>query len=113
MPRASRARAAGDRRGAARDRIPRMKIAGIIGGIGPESTIEYYRWIIASFRERKRDGSYPCLVVNSIDLKPLVELMSANRLAEVEEYLLPELERLARAGADFAALAAKDRKSVV
>lgn len=26
-----------------------MKTVGIIGGIGPESTIEYYRLIISSF----------------------------------------------------------------
>lgn len=33
-----------------------MKTVGIIGGIGPESTIEYYRMIIASYREEIRDG---------------------------------------------------------
>ena len=83
-----------------------MKTVGIIGGIGPESTIEYYRLIIASYRERRGDGSYPSLLVNSIDLKRMVDLISANRLSEVEEYLVDELKRLANAGADFAALAA-------
>jgi len=83
-----------------------MKRAGIIGGIGPESTIEYYRLIIASYRERTRDGSYPSLVISSIDLKQMLDLIGANKLAEVEEYLVGELKRLARAGADFAALAA-------
>ncbi len=29
-----------------------MKTIGIIGGIGPESTVEYYRAIIAFYRER-------------------------------------------------------------
>jgi aspartate/glutamate racemase len=29
-----------------------------VGGIGPESTIEYYRLIIAGYRARGRDGSY-------------------------------------------------------
>jgi aspartate racemase len=43
-----------------------MKTAGIIGGIGPPSTIEYYRLIIASYREQKQDGSYPHLLINSI-----------------------------------------------
>ena len=33
-----------------------MKTLGIIGGIGPESTIEYYRAIIATYRERRQDG---------------------------------------------------------
>ena len=83
-----------------------MKTAGIIGGIGPESTIQYYRLIIASYRERKRDGSYPPLILNSIDLKRLLDLIGANQLAEVTEYLLEEVRRLARAGADLGALAA-------
>lgn len=83
-----------------------MKRVGIIGGIGPESTIEYYRLIIASYRERTRDGSYPPVVINSIDLKQMLDLIGANRLPEVEEYLVGELMRLARAGADLAALAA-------
>ncbi|HAF02210.1 MAG TPA: aspartate racemase, partial [Spartobacteria bacterium] len=46
-----------------------MKTLGIVGGVGPESTIEYYRTIIALYRARKMDGSYPPLIINSIDLK--------------------------------------------
>ena len=40
-----------------------MKTLGIIGGTGPESTVEYYRLIMASYRARKRDGSYPSLFI--------------------------------------------------
>lgn len=83
-----------------------MKTVGIIGGIGPESTIEYYRSIIAFYRRRTRDGGYPSVVINSIDVKRMLDLIGDNKLPEVEAYLLAELERLARAGADFAALAA-------
>lgn len=83
-----------------------MKTAGIIGGIGPESTIEYYRLIIASYRERRSIGDYPSIIINSIDLNKMLELIGANRLVEVTEYLLSELKRLARAGADFGVLAA-------
>jgi aspartate racemase len=83
-----------------------MKIAGLIGGIGPESTIEYYRQIIARYRERVHDGSYPHFVVDSIDLKKMVDLISAGRLPEVTEYLLSGLQSLERAGAHFAAVAA-------
>lgn len=83
-----------------------MKSAGIVGGIGPESTIEYYRLIIAAYRERVRDGSYPRLLINSIDLKVMIDLFEATRLPEVTEYLLTALAALARAGADFAVLAA-------
>ena len=82
------------------------KIAGIVGGIGPESTVEYYRLIIASYREQQSDGSFPSIIINSIDLKKMVALVTAGDLAGVTDYVLQALERLARAGADFAALAA-------
>lgn len=83
-----------------------MKTAGIIGGIGPESTIEYYRLIIAAYREQQPDGHYPHFIVNSIDLKKMVDLVTAGKLTDVTEYLLAELHKLERAGADFGVLAA-------
>ena len=82
-----------------------MKTVGIIGGIGPESTVEYYRLIIASYREQRQDGSYPSILINSIDLKKLLDLVGANELAKVTEYLAGEVQKLARAGADFGSLA--------
>jgi aspartate racemase len=82
-----------------------MKIPGVIGGVGPESTIEYYRQIIAAYRARTGDGSYPALVVNSINMQKMLGLIAANDLAGVTAYLLAELERLARAGADFGVFA--------
>lgn len=83
-----------------------MKTAGIIGGIGPESTLEYYRLIVAQYRQRTGDGSYPSLVINSIDLRKMLALVEADRLTDLTAYLVAELGRLARAGADFGVLAA-------
>jgi aspartate racemase len=82
-----------------------MKPVGIIGGIGPESTVEYYRLTIASYRERTRDGSYPPIMINSIDLKNVLDLIGANELAKLTEYLVGEVQKLARAGADVGLLA--------
>jgi aspartate racemase len=82
-----------------------MKTLGIIGGIAPESTIEYYRLIIASYRAHKQDGNYPPLIINSINLKKMLALIGANELAEVTQYLLGEVRKLAHAGADFGLLA--------
>ena len=45
-----------------------MKTLGMIGGVGPESTVEYYRAIVALYRGKVRDGSYPHGILNSIDL---------------------------------------------
>ena len=83
-----------------------MKTAGIVGGIGPESTIQYYQLVVKLYRERTGDGSYPSVLINSIDVTKMLGLIGESRLAEVTEYLLAEIERLARAGAHFGALAA-------
>ncbi len=83
-----------------------MKTAGLIGGIGPESTIEYYRSIIGSYREQKPDGGYPAILINSVNLTQLLEWMNVNELGRVTEYLIGEVEKLAKAGADFGAFAA-------
>lgn len=83
-----------------------MKTLGIIGGLGPESTIEYYRFLLAAYRERRPDGSSPSVIINSLDVQYGIALLDANRLAELEDYLVAGVDRLARAGCDFALMAA-------
>lgn len=83
-----------------------MKTLGIIGGVGPESTIVYYRSIVAAYRERTRDGSYPSILINSIDLTRMLGLIGANQLVEVADYLAGEVQKVAQAGVDFGLLAA-------
>ncbi len=78
---------------------------GIIGGIAPESTIAYYRQLLAAWRERHPDGSNPSIVINSIDLQKLLALVATERFDELTDWLLQELQRLAGAGADFALFA--------
>jgi aspartate racemase len=78
---------------------------GIVGGIGPESTAEYYRQLIAEYRRRKPDGSNPSLIINSIDLKRLLGLVGAGEYQTLVRWLTEEIERLARAGCDVALLA--------
>ena len=82
-----------------------MKTAGIIGGIGPESTIEYYRMIVSSFLEKEKTGNYPQIVINSINMKKMLDLIGKSELDGVVEYLSQEIGKLSRAGADFALLA--------
>jgi aspartate racemase len=82
-----------------------VRTLGIIGGIAPESTVEYYRGLVTAYRERVRDGSYPSIVIDSIDLQKMLALAGAGALAELTAYLLAELRRLADAGASVALLA--------
>jgi aspartate racemase len=82
-----------------------VRTLGIVGGIAPASTVDYYRSVITTWRERRGDDSYPSIVINSIDLARLVELVTGNRLGELTEWLVSEVKRLAGAGADFGLLA--------
>jgi aspartate racemase len=82
-----------------------MKTLGIIGGIAPGSTVDYYRLLITEYREHKQDGTYPSIVINSIDLTRLLELVDGNRLEELTDWLVREVERLARAGAEVGLMA--------
>ncbi len=82
-----------------------MKTMGIIGGIAPESTVEYYRTTIARYRAQTQDGSYPPIIINSIDMKKMLDLIGSGQLDNVTDYLLGEVKKLAQAGCDFGLLA--------
>lgn len=77
-----------------------MRTIGIVGGIAPESTIAYYRQLVARLRERLGDGSYPPIVINSIDMTHMLALIGDGRTAELVAYLTGEVWKLAAAGAE-------------
>lgn len=81
-------------------------IAGIVGGLGPESTIDYYRTLVSAWRERAPGRGYPRVVIDSLDFDVGVELVSTGRLDELTDYLAGSTRRLAAAGATFAVMAA-------
>jgi aspartate racemase len=82
-----------------------MKTLGLIGGTGPESTIDYYRLLTAQYRE-KAGGASPHVIINSVNLKQMIDWMAADELDKVTDYLVAAFEALQRAGVDFAALTA-------
>lgn len=74
-----------------------MKKIGIIGGLGPESTIYSYREITREYYRRHGDHAYPGIVIDSLSFQPFIDA----------GYELPgrvgeSLSRLSAAGADFA-----------
>lgn len=76
----------------------------MIGGLGPESTIDYYRRILEAW-EREEPGTAPSIIIDSLDVRRALRLVETDRPALVE-YLLASLRRLAGAGVDFAAMTA-------
>jgi aspartate racemase len=81
-----------------------MSSVGLVGGLGPESTIDYYRRILAAW-ERDAPGTSPSIVIDSLDVQRALRLVSSDRSALVE-YLLASIRRLASTGVDFVAMTA-------
>lgn len=52
-----------------------MKRIGLIGGLGPEATIDYYKRIIDGFKSVNNDFNYPDIIVYSVNLSKLMSLM--------------------------------------
>jgi aspartate racemase len=80
-----------------------MTTVGIVGGLGPESTIDYYRRILEAWQ--RSDPSAPSIVIDSLDVQRALHLVDRDWPA-LTEYLLASLRRLAGAGVDFAAMTA-------
>ena len=83
-----------------------MRSLGIIGGLGPDSTVDYYLSIIASYRQRVGDDSSPSLLIDSLDVRRGIRMLDENALGDLVDYLAASLDRLARAGADVGLMAA-------
>jgi aspartate racemase len=77
---------------------------GIVGGLGPESTIDYYRRILEAWK-RDQPGSSPSIVIDSLDVDRGLRLVEHDRPTLIE-YLSDSIRRLAAADADFVAMAA-------
>jgi aspartate racemase len=82
-----------------------MKRLGIIGGVGPESTVVYYRSIVTAGRERL-GGVAPPVLINSIDVQKVLKLAEEDPVPGLRDYLLSEIAVLARAGASIGLIAA-------
>jgi len=83
-----------------------MRIAGMIGGLGPESTIDYYRSIVARCRARDPEKRSPQIIINSLDVDKGIAMLDAGRLDDLANYIAAGFEQLVRAGVDFGFIAA-------
>ena len=87
------------------ERLEVERMLGIVGGTGPESTVDYYRSLIATWRRRRPDGSYPRVVINSIEAGRVFRNLAAADWAAVGRDLGPAVAALAAAGCHRALLA--------
>ncbi len=83
-----------------------VKTIGILGGLGPESTVDYYRLFIRRFQERDKSGNYPHILLNSINLTEMIGYVAEKQFDLLIDFLVKEIHKLELAGADIGILAA-------
>jgi aspartate/glutamate racemase len=81
------------------------RVLGIVGGTGPESTVDYYRTLIAAWRRRRPDGSYPRVIINSVEAGRLFANLASADFDAVVQQLGPAVAALEAAGCERALLA--------
>lgn len=82
-----------------------METIGILGGMAPESTVEYYRQIIQASHDEGWEKRYPPTLIHSLNFEAFYEPLSNGDEERVLTVLSRGIESLVRGGADFALLA--------
>jgi aspartate racemase len=81
------------------------KKIGILGGMSPESTAEYYQYITHTYTERFGDYGYPEIIVYSVSFQSYVDWPENDRWDLVAQGLGDAARKLETAGADFVIIA--------
>lgn len=76
---------------------------GIVGGIGPASTVDYYNGIIQKYLEVR--GTYPELVIDSVDMNRMCGYFDNKDYNNALSMLVSSIYNLKNAGAEYAAIA--------
>ena len=82
-----------------------MRKIGIVGGMAPESTMEYYRIMTTLCRQRGMGYRYPVIIIYSLNFQEFIGLVESGKLPEVINLLCEAIDSLSHAGADFALMA--------
>lgn len=80
-----------------------MRSVGIIGGLGPETTAEFYLDIVFSC-QKKNKTNRPPIIITSVPLPYAIEenaILDGKGFERISPFLVNEAKRLESAGADF------------
>lgn len=83
-----------------------MKKLGLVGGMGPESTIPYYHDIVYGVQSRVGTKFFPNLTIESVNVFEVLRLCGEQKYEELTDYLMKAVDNLVNSGADFVALSA-------
>lgn len=79
-----------------------MKKLGLIGGIGPESTIEYYRSIEYGVQKKSGQNFFPNITIESLNVFDVLNLCKKQDYDGLTDYLLNGINQLSAAGVQYA-----------
>jgi aspartate racemase len=82
-----------------------MKKVGIVGGLGPESTLEYYRGIIEAFKPTFKQYGFPEIALESIDMRTFIHHIEKSGWDAIAAFIASKFEALRVGGADFGVIA--------
>ena len=82
-----------------------MKKIGIIGGLGPESTIDYYKGIIKSFHSTYDETGYPEIAIESCNMKEMLSYSNNDHWDKLANALTEKFNMLKHVGCDFGVIA--------
>jgi len=82
-----------------------MKTIGIIGGLSPESTVKYYRWLNDGVREQLGGHHSARIILWSVDFAEFCALKEKGDWQTQGKLLAHAAQKLEQAGADFIVLA--------
>lgn len=83
-----------------------MKKIGLVGGLGPASTIEYYMGLIHLNQADYGKDAYPEIVIDSVDMSRHTKAFNEQAYDTIADYLIESLSNLKAAGAEIAAVTA-------
>lgn len=83
-----------------------MAKIGMISGFGPESTLDYYRLLIETYRSQTDDENNPEIIIYSMNMNNHMKLVAARQWDELVKWLVDGIEILQRGGADFGFISA-------
>lgn len=83
-----------------------MKKLGLVGGMGPESTIPYYHDIVYGVHEKLGGDVFPELTIESVNIFKMLEYFKQEDYDGLTGYLMNAANHLIQGGADLVALSA-------
>ena len=89
------------------------KTIGILGGMSPESTQEYYKYITRTYASRYGDHGYPEIIIYSVSFQSYIDWPKDGRWDLVAQGLAQAAQQLQAAGAHFIIIATNTMHIVI